>query len=94
MKLEGKRAVITGGSSGIGLATARLFIEEGASVAILGRNQARLEAALETLGDRATAIVADVAEPNTVATALGKVAERFAGIDILFATLASPRYRL
>jgi NAD(P)-dependent dehydrogenase (short-subunit alcohol dehydrogenase family) len=85
MRLEGKCAVITGGSSGIGLATARLFIEEGAQVALLGRNQTRLDAAIEALGDHATAFVADVAAPDTVAAAMRKIGDRFPGIDILFA---------
>ena len=60
MRLADKTALITGGNSGIGLATARLFVAEGARVAITGRNQARLEAAAKELGPNALAIVADV----------------------------------
>src|ERR1700716_3640211 len=59
MKLKTKTALITGGNSGIGLATARLFVAEGARVAITGRNQATLEAAAKELGPNAIAIVAD-----------------------------------
>jgi NAD(P)-dependent dehydrogenase (short-subunit alcohol dehydrogenase family) len=51
-RLDGKIALITGGTSGIGFATAQLFVQEGAKVAIIGQNQARLEQASETLGER------------------------------------------
>jgi len=53
MKLTGKKALITGGNSGIGLATARLFIAEGAEVAITGRDQKRLDEAVAELGSKA-----------------------------------------
>ena len=59
MRLKGKTALITGGNSGIGLATARLFVAEGARVVITGRNQASLEAAGKELGPNALAVVAD-----------------------------------
>ncbi len=55
-RLQGKVAVITGGSSGIGLATARLFVEHGARVVITGRRQDTLDAALAEIGDGAMAI--------------------------------------
>jgi NAD(P)-dependent dehydrogenase (short-subunit alcohol dehydrogenase family) len=58
MKLAGKRALITGGNSGIGLATARLFISEGAEVAITGRNQQTLDEAVAELGSRAVLFLA------------------------------------
>ena len=61
MKLKTKTALITGGNSGIGLATARLFVAEGARVAITGRNQTTLEAAAAKLG------------PNVLAFKLGCV---------------------
>ena len=53
MKLTGKKALITGGNSGIGLATARLFIAEGAQVAITGRDQKTLDEAIAELGSSA-----------------------------------------
>jgi NAD(P)-dependent dehydrogenase (short-subunit alcohol dehydrogenase family) len=55
MKLQSKTALITGGNSGIGLATAQLFIAEGARVAITGRNQKTLDAAAKGLGPNALA---------------------------------------
>ena len=60
MKLEGKKALITGGNSGIGLATARLFISEGAEVAITGRDQQTLDEAVAELGPKAHAYRVDV----------------------------------
>ena len=53
MKLAGKKALITGGNSGIGLGTARLFISEGAEVAITGRDQQTLDEAVAELGSKA-----------------------------------------
>ena len=62
MRLANKTAFITGGNSGIGLATARLFVAEGAKVAITGRNKATLDAAAKELGPNALAIVADATD--------------------------------
>jgi len=79
-KLVGKVAVITGGSSGIGLATAKRFVAEGAKVAITGRNQAQLDGAARELGASAIAIQGDVSNLRdleriyqTVESKLGKV---------------------
>ncbi len=60
MKLAGKKALITGGNSGIGLATARLFVSEGAEVAITGRDQQTLDEAVAELGSKAHGYRADV----------------------------------
>ena len=60
MHLEGKTALITGGSSGIGLATAKLFQEQGARVAIAGTDAAKLEKAKAALGGKAVPVKADV----------------------------------
>jgi NAD(P)-dependent dehydrogenase (short-subunit alcohol dehydrogenase family) len=60
MKLTGKKALITGGNSGIGLATARLFVAEGAEIAITGRDQKTLDEAVAELGPNARGYRADV----------------------------------
>jgi NAD(P)-dependent dehydrogenase (short-subunit alcohol dehydrogenase family) len=85
MRLKGKTALITGGNSGIGLATARLFIAEGAGVAITGRNQETLDAALADLGGSALAVQADVADLPEMERVIAAAAERFGKIDIVFA---------
>ena len=84
MKLTGKTAVITGGNSGIGLATAKLFVQEGAQVVIMGRDGKTLDAAVTALGGKATAIQADVASLTQINSAAKDVAAKFGKIDILF----------
>ena len=76
--LGGRTAVVTGGSSGIGLAVARLFLREGASVAICGRNAERLEAAVNSLtheadDERILARVCDVTKADAVASFAAEV---------------------
>src|SRR6266436_5163213 len=61
-KLEGKVAVVTGGNSGIGLATAKLFVAEGAYVFITGRRQEELDAAVKEIGQNVTGVQGDVAK--------------------------------
>ncbi|GLV60978.1 oxidoreductase [Dictyobacter sp. S3.2.2.5] len=85
MKLENKTALITGGSSGIGLATARLFVAEGARVAITGRDQARLQAAAQELGSEVVTIVAHTSDVEAMEAAMATVAEKFGNLDIVFA---------
>ena len=79
MRLAKKTAFITGGNSGIGLATAKLFVAEGAQVAITGRNKETLEAAAKELGPNALAIVADATD--IAATEVAK----FGKLDVIFA---------
>jgi NAD(P)-dependent dehydrogenase (short-subunit alcohol dehydrogenase family) len=94
MKLSNKVAVVTGGTSGIGLEAAKLFREEGASVIIVGQNLARLEAAASQLGNGVTALLADVTEPADIENVINQVREKFGRIDVLFANagmgLAAP----
>ncbi|MEW6346220.1 MAG: SDR family oxidoreductase [Paraburkholderia sp.] len=84
-KLQGKVAVITGGSSGIGYATARLLHQHGASVAIVGRDANKLDAAALSIGPRAFGIQADVADIADIERVMQVVGERHGRIDILFA---------
>jgi NAD(P)-dependent dehydrogenase (short-subunit alcohol dehydrogenase family) len=82
--LTDKTAVVTGGSSGIGLATAQRFIDEGATVIITGRRRAELDAAAAKLGSHAHAVPGDVTAPADLERLYDAVA-RLGGIDILFA---------
>jgi len=84
-RLAGKVAVITGGNSGIGFATARLFTEEGASVVVVGRRSDAVEQAVAELGPRATGVAGDVADLATHDRVASVVAERFGGADIYVA---------
>ncbi len=85
MRLEGKTALITGGSSGIGFATAKLFLAEGARVAITGRNKERLDAAARALGGDVVAIQADAGDVAATERAVAEAAERLGGLDVVFA---------
>jgi NAD(P)-dependent dehydrogenase (short-subunit alcohol dehydrogenase family) len=84
MRLANKTAFITGGNSGIGLATARQFVAEGARVAITGRDQAKLGVAAKELGPNALAIVADATDVAATETAVAKAVEKFGKLDIVF----------
>jgi len=83
--LNQKVAVITGGSTGIGLATAHRFIADGAQVVITGRNEETLELALAELGDRATGIRGDVANLEDLDRLFAQIQQQFGHIDVLFA---------
>ena len=83
-RLSGKRVVITGGTTGIGLATAQLFIAEGARVAITGQNAERLEEARRTLGADVLAIRADAGRVADAEAMVAEVGRAFGGIDVLF----------
>jgi NAD(P)-dependent dehydrogenase (short-subunit alcohol dehydrogenase family) len=84
-KLSNKVAVVTGGSSGIGLATAQRFIADGAQVVITGRSQETLDSAVAELGDRATGIRSDVANLDDLDRLFAQVQEQFGRVDVLFA---------
>lgn len=84
-RLAGKVAVVTGGSTGIGFATARRFIDEGAHVFITGRRQAELDAAARELGPHVTAVQGDVARLADNEKLYATVKDQKGAIDILFA---------
>jgi NAD(P)-dependent dehydrogenase (short-subunit alcohol dehydrogenase family) len=84
-RLEGKVAVITGGSAGIGLATAKRFAEEGAYVFITGRRQAELDAAVKQIGPKAVAVRADASNIADLAHLFDTVKAAKGRIDVLFA---------
>src|ERR1043166_9215921 len=83
--LQGKTALITGGGSGVGLATARLFLKEGARVAIAGRNADKLVRAAAELngGDNLVTHIADVADAKQAAELVQHVTRKFGRIDVL-----------
>jgi NAD(P)-dependent dehydrogenase (short-subunit alcohol dehydrogenase family) len=83
-RLEGKVAVVTGGNSGIGLAAAKRLQEEGARVAISGRNAKTLEDAVKTIGNGVLAVQSDVAKPADLDKLYAAVSKKFGKIDVLF----------
>jgi NAD(P)-dependent dehydrogenase (short-subunit alcohol dehydrogenase family) len=83
-RLEGKVAVVTGGNSGIGLATAKRFQQEGARVAISGRNKKTLDEAVRTIGNGVLAIQADVAKLPELDKLYAEVSQKLGKIDVLF----------
>jgi NAD(P)-dependent dehydrogenase (short-subunit alcohol dehydrogenase family) len=85
MRLANKKALITGGNSGIGLATARLFVAEGARVTITGRDRGTLEAAARELGPNAFAVEADATDIAATEAAITRAVDKFGKLDVLFA---------
>ncbi|HEY5749257.1 MAG TPA: SDR family oxidoreductase [Chryseolinea sp.] len=82
--LKNKVAVITGGNSGIGLATAKRFVTEGAKVIITGRNSKLIDEALQALGPSASGIAIDVTKMKDLAQLKRRIEEHHSSIDILF----------
>jgi NAD(P)-dependent dehydrogenase (short-subunit alcohol dehydrogenase family) len=89
-KLEGKVAVITGGNSGIGLATARRFVAEGAHVFITGRRQAELDEAVTQIGRNITGVQGDVSHLTDLDRLFATVKQRHGRLDVLFANAGVP----
>jgi NAD(P)-dependent dehydrogenase (short-subunit alcohol dehydrogenase family) len=85
MKLRNKVALITGGTSGIGLATAKLFRDEGARVIVTGVNPARLDEASRQLGSNVLVLRADLRVRSDIDDVVATIRDKFAHLDILFA---------
>ncbi|QNF31855.1 SDR family oxidoreductase [Adhaeribacter swui] len=83
-KLQNKVAVVTGGNSGIGLATAQEFINQGAKVVITGRNQATLDETVQQLGSNAVGIRSDAANINDIDKLVEQVKATYDKVDVLF----------
>jgi 3-oxoacyl-[acyl-carrier protein] reductase len=88
--LRGRRAVVTGASSGLGLGTAKALAADGASVVMIARSQERLDIARDGLGDDVHTLVGDVSEIDQVPELMAKAAELLGGIDILVANAGGP----
>ncbi len=89
-RLAGTRAVITGAASGIGEATSRLFVAEGATVVLADVDDARGERIAGELGDRARFVRVDVAEEGAIEAAIGTSVDEFGGLDCLFNNAGNP----
>ena len=89
-RLQGKVALISGGTSGIGEATAELFVSEGARVVITGRSEEKGAGIAERLGDNAAYIHADVTQEADIAASVDATLERFGKLDVLFNNAGGP----
>src|SRR4051812_17899372 len=84
-KLEGKTALITGGSTGIGLATAKRFVKEGAYVFITGRREPELAAAVKEIGQNVTAVRGDVSNLDDLDRLFAQIKREKGRLDVVFA---------
>jgi NAD(P)-dependent dehydrogenase (short-subunit alcohol dehydrogenase family) len=91
-KLDGKIAVVTGGNSGIGLATAKRFVDEGAYVFITGRRQPELDSAVKSIGKNVTAVQGDVAKLGDLDRLYETVKKEKGRVDILFANAGTGEF--
>lgn len=91
-KLKGKVAVITGGTTGIGLASAKRFVAEGAKVILTGTNPKTLEAARSELGDSAAVIPSDASKEQDVKSLFEQVVREYGKIDVLFLNAGIVRF--
>lgn len=91
-KLDGKIAVITGGNSGIGLATAKRFVQEGAYVFITGRTQEKLDAAVKQVGSNVTGVQGDVAKLADLDRLYEQIKKEKGKLDIVFANAGIAKY--
>jgi NAD(P)-dependent dehydrogenase (short-subunit alcohol dehydrogenase family) len=90
-KLQGKVAVITGGTTGIGFASAKLFVKEGAYVFITGRRQKELDAAVKAIGSNVTGVQGDIAKPADLDHLYERV-RKLGRIDVLFANAGTGEF--
>ncbi|GGK90921.1 oxidoreductase [Sphaerisporangium melleum] len=95
-EFTGKTVLITGGGSGMGLATAQRLVEAGASVVLAGRDEDRLESAVKELdaGDRVLAVPTDVSSTGDLDRLAARITERFGGLDGVFANAGVARFGL
>ena len=91
-KLDGKIALITGGNSGIGLATAKRFVAEGAYVFVTGRRKADLEAAVKEIGENAAGVAGDVSSLADLDRLCFRIKEQKGRLDVLFANAGIAKY--
>jgi NAD(P)-dependent dehydrogenase (short-subunit alcohol dehydrogenase family) len=91
-KLQGKIAVITGGTSGIGLATAKLFVQEGATVFISGRRQKELDEAVKVIGSNVTGVQGDVSNLDDLDRLFGQIKREKGKLDIVFANAGIAKF--
>jgi NAD(P)-dependent dehydrogenase (short-subunit alcohol dehydrogenase family) len=91
-KLDGKVALITGGNSGIGLATAKQFVDEGAYVFITGRREAELSGAVKDIGKNVTAVQGDVSNLGDLERLFAQIKRDKGKLDIIFANAGVARY--
>jgi NAD(P)-dependent dehydrogenase (short-subunit alcohol dehydrogenase family) len=91
-KLDGKIALITGGNSGIGLATAKRFVNEGAYVFITGRRQSNLDEAVKQVGSNVMGVQGDVANPGDLDRLFAQIKKEKGKLDIVFANAGIAKY--
>src|SRR3982074_997584 len=91
-KLDGKIALITGGNSGIGLATAKQFVNEGAFVFITGRRDAELAAAVKQIGKNVTGVQGDVSNLDDLDRLFAQIKREKGKLDIVFANAGVARF--
>lgn len=90
-QLDGKTALVTGGTTGIGLAAARRFAAEGAYVFVTGRRKGPLDEAVASIGTNATGIASDVGNLDDLDRVMRAIEDRGAGLDVVFANMRRRR---
>src|SRR5271168_3635702 len=91
-KLDGKIALVTGGTSGIGLATAKRFVAEGAYVFITGRREKELASAVESIGECVTGVQGDVSQIGDLERLFAQIRQKKGRLDIVFANAGTAKY--